>query len=89
VSVSYGQVPQLVPMSAAGVAYRLVCERVDGLVRGRDGIANLPVPACPGWTIRQVVAHLAGVAQDIVSLNLEQKGTGALGGRTGRATGRP
>jgi uncharacterized protein (TIGR03083 family) len=63
-------------MSAAGVAYRLVCERVDGLVRGRDGIAELPVPACPGWTIRQVVAHLAGVAQDIVSLNLEQKGTG-------------
>ena len=70
------QVPQLLPISDAAVAYRLICERVDTLVRGRDGIAELAVPACPGWTIRQVVAHLAGVAQDIVALNLEKKGTG-------------
>jgi uncharacterized protein (TIGR03083 family) len=70
-------VPQLVPISDAEAAYRLICERVDGLVRGRDGIAELAVPACPGWSIRQVIAHLAGVAQDIVALNLEEKGTGA------------
>jgi uncharacterized protein (TIGR03083 family) len=75
-SVRYGQVPQLVPIVDAGPAYRLVCERVDALVRGRPGIAELAVPACPGWTIRQVVAHLAGVAQDIVAVNLEKKGTG-------------
>ena len=74
-SVRSGQAPQLVPISDAAAAYRVVCERVDALVRGRAGIAELTVPACPGWTIRQVVAHLAGVAQDIVSLNLEQKGT--------------
>ncbi|ORW63152.1 hypothetical protein AWC20_04470 [Mycobacterium parmense] len=71
-----GQVPQLVPHGEAGAAYRLVCERVEALVRGRDGIAELAVPACPGWTIRQVVAHLAGVAQDIVARNLAKKGTG-------------
>jgi uncharacterized protein (TIGR03083 family) len=71
----YGQAPQLLPISEAAAAYRVVCERVDALVRGRDGIAELTVPACPGWTIRQVVAHLAGVAEDIVSLNLEEKGT--------------
>jgi uncharacterized protein (TIGR03083 family) len=71
-----GQTPQLLPISDAAAAYRLVFERVDALVRGRDGIAELRVPACPGWTIRQVVAHLAGVAEDIVSLNLEAKGTG-------------
>lgn len=75
-SARYSQVPQLLPISDAGAAYRLICERVDALVRGRDGIAELAVPACPGWTIRQVVAHLAGVAQDIVALNLEKKGTG-------------
>ena len=75
-SVRYGQVPQLVPIVDAGPAYRLVCERVDALVRGRPGIAELAVPACPGWTIRQVVAHLTGVAQDIVAVNLEKKGTG-------------
>jgi uncharacterized protein (TIGR03083 family) len=65
-----------VPISDAGAAYRLICDRVDALVRGRDGVAELSVPACPGWTIRHVVAHLAGVAQDIVGLNLEKKGTG-------------
>jgi uncharacterized protein (TIGR03083 family) len=31
------------------------------------------VPACPAWTIRQTVAHLTGVAEDIVSVNLEEK----------------
>jgi uncharacterized protein (TIGR03083 family) len=75
-SVRHGHPPQVLPIRDAVAAYRIVCERVDGLVRGREGIAELPVPACPGWTIRQVVAHLAGVAQDIVSLNLEKKGTG-------------
>ncbi|MCV7235236.1 maleylpyruvate isomerase N-terminal domain-containing protein [Mycobacterium branderi] len=31
------------------------------------------MPACPAWTIRQTVAHLAGIAQDIVSSNMEGK----------------
>ena len=74
-SLHYGQAPQLVPIRGAGAAYRLVRGRIDALVRGRDGIGDLAVPACPGWTIRQVIAHLAGVAQDIVALNLETKGT--------------
>jgi uncharacterized protein (TIGR03083 family) len=76
VSAPNYQVPQLLPVGEAAAAYRLICERVDALVRGREGIAELTVPACPGWTIRQVVAHLAGVAQDIVALNLAKKGTG-------------
>jgi uncharacterized protein (TIGR03083 family) len=73
--VQTGQAPLLLPISDAGAAYRLIFERVDALVRGRAGIADLAVPACPGWTIRQVIAHLAGVAQDVVALNLEKKGT--------------
>jgi uncharacterized protein (TIGR03083 family) len=76
VSTRSGQAPQLVPISDAAAAYRMVRDRVDALVRGRAGIAELTVPACPGWTIRQVVAHLTGVAQDIDALNLEKKGTG-------------
>ncbi|WP_232003042.1 maleylpyruvate isomerase N-terminal domain-containing protein [Mycobacterium sp. 1245801.1] len=71
-----GQLPELVPIRVAVAAYRLICERVDALLRGRAGIAELVVPACPAWTIRQVVAHLTGDAQDIISLNLEKKGTG-------------
>ena len=70
-----GQAPTLLPTSDAGAAYQLIFERVDALVRGRAGIADLAVPACPGWNIRHVVAHLAGVAQDVVALNLEEKGT--------------
>ena len=70
-----GPAPLLLPISDASAAYRLIVERVDALVRGRAGIADLAVPACPGWNIQHVVAHLAGVAQDIVALNLENKGT--------------
>jgi hypothetical protein len=28
---------------------------------------DLPVPATPGWTVHDVIAHLAGVAQDLAS----------------------
>lgn len=69
------QAPLLLPISEAGAAYQVIFERVDALVRGRAGIADLAVPACPGWNIRQVIAHLAGVAQDVVKLNLDDKGT--------------
>ena len=66
--------PRLLPISDAAAAYRLVHRRVDALIRGRAEVAELTVPACPSWTIRQTAAHLAGVAQDIVSLDMEQKG---------------
>jgi uncharacterized protein (TIGR03083 family) len=68
-----GHPPRLLPVSAAAAAYRLVYERIDSLLRGRADVAPLSVPACPAWTIRQVVAHLTGVAQDIVSFNLQDK----------------
>lgn len=69
--------PRLLPISDAAAAYRLVYGRVDALIRDRAGVAELTVPACPSWTIRQTVAHLAGVAQDIVSLNLDTRPVGA------------
>jgi uncharacterized protein (TIGR03083 family) len=31
----------------------------------------VPVPACPDWTVHDVVAHLAGVCADILAGNLE------------------
>jgi uncharacterized protein (TIGR03083 family) len=70
----YDRPPRLLPISDAAAAYRLVYRRVDALTRGRAEVAELSVPACPSWTIRQTVAHLAGVARDIVSLNMEAKG---------------
>jgi uncharacterized protein (TIGR03083 family) len=40
---------------------------VDLLAEGPD----TPVPATPGWTVRDVVAHLAGLAADWVTGNLD------------------
>lgn len=60
--------------SDAAAAYRLVYGGVDELLRGRTEVTELAVPACPGWTIRQTVAHLSGVAGDVVSLNMKAKG---------------
>lgn len=66
----HAQKPQLPPASDAADAYRLVRQRVDALVRGRDVTATR-VPACPVWTVHQTVAHLVGVAQDVSAANLE------------------
>ena len=65
--------PRLLPVSDAAAAYRLVYGRLDALIRGRAEVAELTVPACPAWNVRQTVAHLAGLALDIVSLNMEEK----------------
>lgn len=65
------QAPQLLPVSDAMEAYRLVYRRLDALLRGRRELAELMVPACPDWTIHQTVAHLTGVAQDVAAANLE------------------
>lgn len=61
----------------AASAYRTVQHRVDALIRGRGEVADRTVPACPEWTIHQAVSHLAGTAQDIASLNLDNAGTDA------------
>ena len=67
--------PELLSTSDAATAYRLVFGRIEAVLRGRAEVAELTVPACPAWTIRQTVAHLAGVADDIISFNMEAKGT--------------
>ena len=43
-----------------------------------DTVANLstdelerPVPACPGWRVRDVIAHLLGVAEDAIAGRLQ------------------
>lgn len=44
-------------MDQAG-AYREAHERIAGIVD--DSVADVAVAACPGWTVKDVVAHLAG-----------------------------
>ena len=48
--------------------------RADMSALGRDLQAeegDLPVPACPVWTVREVFAHQAGVANDILGGRME------------------
>ncbi|MEM6109385.1 maleylpyruvate isomerase N-terminal domain-containing protein [Mycobacterium sp. 050272] len=59
----------------AAAAYRTVQGRVDALLRGRTDVCERAVPACPGWSVRQTVCHLAGTAQDVVAGNLAGVGT--------------
>jgi uncharacterized protein (TIGR03083 family) len=45
-------------------AYAAVQQRIAAVVTAGD--CDRPVPACPGWTVHDVVAHLAGLCQDWV-----------------------
>jgi uncharacterized protein (TIGR03083 family) len=55
--------------------YLAVVARVTGLARGAEGALDENVPACPQWTARQVIAHLAGLAEDWVAGRLDDYGS--------------
>src|SRR5437899_915575 len=44
--------------------------RIVGLIRDADQDAVAVVPACPTWSVRDVLAHVTGLYADIVSGNL-------------------
>lgn len=56
-------------MADYATTYREAQGRIRTLVNNQN--AATPVPACPGWTVKDVVAHLAGVFDDIQRGNLE------------------
>ena len=56
-----------------GSIYRASRLRVAGLVD--DGVSDRAVPATPAWNAHDVVAHLAGVMNDILSGNMEGAAT--------------
>jgi uncharacterized protein (TIGR03083 family) len=48
--------------------YRDSRERLTALVAGLDDAAlATPVPACPGWTVQDTIAHLAAVVDDALA----------------------
>jgi hypothetical protein len=51
-----------------GEIYRTTRLRVADIVD--DSVADRPVPATPAWTTHDVVAHLAGVLDDVAAGNL-------------------
>ncbi len=52
-----------------GEIYRTTRLRVADIVD--DSVADRPVPATPAWTTHDVVAHLAGVLDDVAAGNLD------------------
>ena len=61
-------------MSVEDVAAYDGCRRrLAGLVAAGD--PSVPVPACPGWSVHDLVAHLAGLAGDVVEGRVDGYGT--------------
>lgn len=52
-----------------GSMYRDARRRIADLVD--DEMASLPVAATPAWDVHDVIAHLAGIAEDAVTGNME------------------
>ena len=49
------------------VLYHDARRRVRHLAEGLGGQVHAPVPACPGWRVRDVVAHLTAISEDAVA----------------------
>ena len=64
-----------------GALYEETRRRLIGVVRDAVSAdaeaANAPVPACAGWRVRDVIAHLSGLATDIATGNLAGQATDA------------
>lgn len=61
-------------------AYLGVVARVTEMAGAAGPSLHTTVPACPDWTARQVVAHMAGLAEDWVAGNLDDYGSDAWAG---------
>lgn len=60
------------PRLAPAPDYRAAQQRISGLVAGLgDDELDRAVPATPRWTVRDLVAHLTGVAGDVVGQHME------------------
>jgi uncharacterized protein (TIGR03083 family) len=58
-------------MGELGTVYERGRRRIVELVADLDDrAAATPVPACPGWSVHDVVGHLAGVCADIMAGNV-------------------
>lgn len=58
-----------------GTIYRESMGRIMTLVNNQN--VDTPVPACPGWTVKDVVAHLCGAIRDIAKGDTDEVGEDA------------
>lgn len=76
-------VPWTLPTSAGGTVpngevCRGIREDLTAILRADPaGLQDLPVPACPAWRVRDVIAHFAGVVDDVLHGNLHGVATDA------------
>lgn len=61
--------------ASAGVAYAGVRQRINELVADVSDRTGDTVPACPAWRVCDLVAHVAGVVDDVLGGRLEGAGT--------------
>ena len=55
-----------------GVHYRTTRERIVTFVRGLSDVElATQVPACPGWTVQNVLGHIAGIPDDLANGRLK------------------
>ena len=68
----------MTPQQDSARAYEAVRERMSALVREAtpEQLAQ-QVPACPDWTVRDLLAHSVGVAVDVTAGRLEGAGSDA------------
>jgi len=71
--------------------YRETRERLAGLVAGLDETQlGIPVPACPGWSVADVIGHLAAIPEDALAGRLTgQPGAEETAAQVDRFRGRP
>ena len=71
--------------------YRETRERLAGLVAGLDEVQlGIPVPACPGWSVADVIGHLAAIPEDALAGRLTGPPSEAeTAVQVGRFRGRP
>ena len=60
---------------SAGAAYAGIRQRVNEVLEGAADRADEPVHACPEWRVRDLVAHFAGVCDDVLGGRLEGAGS--------------
>jgi len=63
-------------MTDMGDMYRSSRERITALLADRaDEVDAREVPATPAWTVHDVVAHLRGLVEDVLTGNVDGAGT--------------
>ena len=63
-------------MSDYGLAYKEARERLSDLMTSlTEEELERPVPTCPGWRTRDVLAHVVGIATDTMAGNIEGAGS--------------